>query len=286
MNLIDYEKNITALKSKNYTFISDYLEGLKTSYVENELSEDDLKEIIMPLKNDTRRNVQNLVLKTENFIEKREKEILRVKGMYSFDKSYISSGLLCGVDEVGRGPLAGPIVAAAVILDLSYLDNKDLLLGIKDSKKLSAKQREELSKIIKARAVSYSIAELDNNSIDTKGIAWCNNEVFKLAVNGLKVIPQLVLTDGYGIKDFNLQNKHVIKGDEKSASIACASIVAKVYRDNLMKELSREYAHYAFESNAGYGSQEHIEAIKKYGISKIHRKSFLTNILQLWKLSI
>jgi ribonuclease HII len=180
---------------------------------------------------------------------------------------------------VGRGPLAGPIVAASVILNLNYLHDRDLILGIKDSKKLSAKAREHLSDIIKSCAVSYSISELDNGSIDNYGISWCNNEVFKIAVSNLKVNPSLILSDGYAIKNISIRNEFVIKGDEKSASIACASIIAKVYRDNLMKQYAEVYPQYGFGENAGYGTEYHIEALKKYGPCKIHRMCFLKNIL-------
>lgn len=274
---MDYKCNIDELNS--YNSIAEFIDVLNRDYLQYILSSIKFKEFLEKLKNDKRKNVQNLVLKTENFINRREKEILRVKGMYEFDRNYLKSGFLCGVDEVGRGPLAGPIVAAAVILDINIFDNKKLILGIKDSKKLTSKQREELSEIIKEKSISYSISEVDNYSIDKKGISWCNNMVFKLAVDGLKVKPQLVLSDGYSIKDFNLPNEFVIKGDEKSASIACASIIAKVYRDKLMSKLSKIYPEYAFDSNSGYGSKEHIEAIKKYGVCKLHRKSFLKNIL-------
>ena len=119
---------------------------------------------------------------------------------------------MAGVDEVGRGPLAGPIVSAAVMLDLTA-NSRDIILGIKDSKKLSLKQREELSEIIKAKALCFSIAALDNEEIDNKGIAWCNNEIFKLASKSLKLTPQLVLSDGYSIKNFNIRNEFAIKGD-------------------------------------------------------------------------
>lgn len=199
--------------------------------------------------------------------------------MYSFDIKYLKSKYIAGVDEVGRGPLAGPIVAAAVILNLEIMNDNDLILGIKDSKKLSSKDREELSSIIKNKAICYNISLLDNVSIDTNGITWCNNMVFKMAVNGLNIKPNFVISDGYRIKDINIENDYAIKGDEKSASIACASIIAKVYRDNLMKKYAKLYPQYGFDLNSGYGTREHIKAIKEYGICKIHRKSFLKNIL-------
>ena len=198
--------------------------------------------------------------------------------MYDFDRSFGNFKYVAGVDEVGRGPLAGPIVSCAVILDLNVLED-DLILDLKDSKKLSSKKREELSKIIKEKALAYYIAESSNEEIDEKGIAYCNNKVFIEACTSIKIKPELVLSDGYKVRGIDIPNKLVIKGDAKSASIAAASIVAKVYRDNLMKEYAKKYPYYDFEGNAGYGTKKHIDAIKEKGICKIHRKSFLNNIL-------
>ncbi|KGN02902.1 ribonuclease HII [Clostridium novyi A str. 4570] len=254
------------------------------AYISNILkSEDksiDYEALIRTLENDNRVTVKNLGKNVIKFLENRKKEIIRVRNMYEFDKKYIKSGTyLAGADEVGRGPLAGPIVAAAVVLDLDIINDENLILRINDSKKISFEVREELSKIIKERAVSYSIQEISSEEIDEKGIAWCNNEVLKRSVCNLKVDPDLVLSDGYKIKNCTINNEFVVKGDAKSASIACASIIAKVYRDNLMIEYSKKYPEYMFNKNMGYGTKEHIEAIKKFGCTKIHRKSFLTNIL-------
>lgn len=234
--------------------------------------------IINNLKSDKRKNVISLGDKLTKGIEKINKEIARVKNLYNFDKSFEGYNIVAGVDEVGRGPLAGPIVACAVILDLNVIDD-ELLLGINDSKKLSEHKREELSKIIKEKAVAYHIAECSNKEIDEKGIAYCNNKVFLDSCNNLDVKPDLVLSDGYLVKNIKIPNKFVVKGDTKSASIAAASIVAKVYRDNLMKEYAKKYEHYGFEENAGYGTSKHIDGIKEYGICDIHRRSFLTKIM-------
>lgn len=229
--------------------------------------------------NDNRKNVSSLgkqILKNE---DKRQKEIKRVQGMYDFDKNF-GNIIIAGVDEVGRGPLAGPIVGAAVVLDLSEL-NDDIILGINDSKKLAPKKREELSKVIKEKALSYEIAALDNKEIDEKGIGWCNNEIFKIACSKLNRKPDLVISDGYAVKGLGIRNNFVVKGDAKSASIACASIIAKVYRDDLMHKYAEKYPQYGFEHNVGYGSKDHIETIKKYGVCSIHRMSFLKNILNI-----
>ncbi|MCM8710608.1 ribonuclease HII [Clostridium sp. SYSU_GA19001] len=279
MEIFNETYYINKFSSIKYIKIKDYVDYLKKSYLDFDLSDQHFYKIAEILKMDKRKNVQNLGIKIINFIKNRKEELDRVKCMYNFDKQYINTGYLAGVDEVGRGPLAGPIVAAAVVLDLHTLEDKNFILGIKDSKKLSAKVREDLCEIIKQKAVSYSIGLIDSNIIDMNGIAWCNNEVFKLAINKLTLTPNFVLSDGYSIKNYNVKNEHVIKGDEKSASIACASIIAKVYRDNLMKEYSKIYPYYGFEENAGYGTKEHIDSIKKYGPCKIHRRCFLSNIL-------
>ncbi|WP_244833185.1 ribonuclease HII [Clostridium sp. BJN0001] len=239
----------------------------------------DLDNFIEELKKDKRKSVNNIALKIEKMIEKKKHEVQRVKTMYNFDKSSGNYNFIAGVDEVGRGPLAGPIVACSVILDLNICDD-ELILGLNDSKKLSKKKREKLSAIIKEKAVSYSIAEVSAKDIDKKGIAYANNKVFLDSIDGLKKIPDMVLSDGYPVRNIKLLNKYVIKGDTKSASIAAASIVAKVYRDNLMEKYALAYKYYHFEHNAGYGTKEHIEAIKKYGLSDIHRKSFLKKICE------
>lgn len=246
-------------------------------YVFN-LNIDEYEDIIQILKCDDRKNVQQLAKKLFNIKEKQKQEIIRVKRMYDFDREINSPGYLAGVDEVGRGPLAGPIVAASVILDLKVLDN-EMILEINDSKKLSGKKREELSEIIKEKSICFNIAILDNKEIDLKGVGVCNQQVLKQAVDGLKIHPDFVVSDGYPIKALTTENTFAIKGDSKSASIACASIVAKVYRDNLMKEYAEVYPQYHFESNVGYGSKVHLEALKQYGSTSIHRMSFLKNIL-------
>ncbi|WP_374119002.1 ribonuclease HII [Clostridium sp. OS1-26] len=261
----------------NFNNIKTYAAYIKNNY--SEVGKEKLYKIIECLNKDTRKNVVSLAESLGKFIEKNENEISRVKDMYEFDKSFGKYIYVAGVDEVGRGPLAGPIAAAAVVLKLNYKEDNDLILGIKDSKKLSSKNREALSNIIKEKAVSYNVAVLNSAEIDDKGIAWCNNEVLRRAVLGLKVSPDIVLSDGYAVKNLNIHNEFIIKGDARSASIAAASIVAKVYRDNLMREYSGMYPHYGFENNAGYGTEEHIQAIKKLGTCKIHRMSFLRNIV-------
>lgn len=236
----------------------------------------DPKDFIESLLKDKRKSVNRLGLSVKKEIKKREDEFKRVKKLYDFDKAF--NKIICGVDEVGRGPLAGPIVSAAVILKTNSLDS-DLILGLNDSKKISKKNREKLDKIIKKRALDFSIYEVDNKDIDRYGISRCNNEAFKGAISNLTVKPDLVLSDGYKVRGYLGDNIAIVKGDYKSASIAAASIIAKVYRDKLMEEYGKKYKEYGFDTNSGYGSKEHINAIKKYGKLDIHRETFIKNIL-------
>ena len=238
----------------------------------------ELIDIINILKSDKRKNINSLGAKLQKAKEKIENEIKRVRNMYNFDKSFENYNIIAGVDEVGRGPLAGPIVSCAVVLDLNVLD-EDLILWINDSKKLNERKRQELADIIKEKALAYYIASRDSKEIDERGIGVCNNEVFLEACNSLKVKPDLVLSDGYTVKGIQIPNKSVIKGDTKSACIAAASIVAKVYRDNIMHEYAKKYPHYDFEHNVGYGTSKHIAGLKEYGKCQIHRESFLSNLL-------
>ena len=262
------------LLNNNYAHIKAYIDTLDITG----LSKEEAQEVIGILKCDSRKNVQRLGVSLEKEQLKFIKEVERVTSLYNFDRSYMVDGFVAGVDEVGRGPLAGPIVAAAVILNLKDLN--DIILYINDSKSLSAPLRESLSTEIKSRALSYTIAECSNDEIDQKGISYCNNKIFIQSVQQLKPKADLVLSDGYKIKNYYGKNEAVIKGDAKSASIACASIIAKVYRDNLMKKYAEQYPQYDFDKNVGYGSQKHIAAIKEHGICKIHRKSFVRNLLE------
>lgn len=261
----------------NYKEISEFVLSLES--VENVYNNEDKINIINMLLKDNRKTVQKLGGRMSKKIELKEKEIQRVRKMYDFDRSFGSYKYVAGVDEVGRGPLAGPIVAAAVVLDLKANEDKDLILRANDSKKLSIACRKELAEIIKEKAVAYKIFAIDNKEIDEKGIGWCNNQIFIESCAGLKVKPDLVLSDGYKIKNFSGLNEFVIKGDTLSISIACASIIAKVYRDELMLDYHNEYKNYGFDRNVGYGTEEHVLAIKKFGPIPIHRRSFLKNIL-------
>lgn len=180
---------------------------------------------------------------------------------------------IAGIDEAGRGPLAGPVVCACVIMPL---DEDKLIDGINDSKKLTEKKREELYDKIIERAIAYSIVEVDERTIDRINILNATKHGMKRALDGLKVKPDIVLIDAVKL-DTNLPQDNIIKGDAKSYNIASASILAKVYRDRLMKELSEKYPQYNFAKHKGYGTKEHIENLKKYGKCELHRETFIKN---------
>ena len=188
-----------------------------------------------------------------------------------FEREIFAQGykLVCGVDEVGRGPLAGPVVCAAVIMPTD-----DIIDGVDDSKKLSAKKREVLSELILNKAVAYNICLVEPEIIDKINILEATKLCMKNAVEGLKVKPDFVLTDGNMTLDIAIPQSSIVKGDSLSYSIGAASIVAKVYRDKLMDDLDKLYPEYAFAKNKGYGTQIHIQAIKDIGLSPVHRRSF------------
>ena len=177
---------------------------------------------------------------------------------------------VAGVDEVGRGCLAGAVVAAACILDLS----KPLPEGLNDSKKLSAKRRERIAEEIKETAIAFSIAQIEAEEIDRINILQATKKAMRLAVENLTPRADFLLIDAVQLKEINLPQKAIIKGDAISASIAAASVLAKTYRDNLMREFDRIYPEYNFATHVGYGTRAHFEAIKKHGACPLHRKTF------------
>ncbi len=182
--------------------------------------------------------------------------------------------VICGVDEAGRGPLAGDVYAAAVILK-----DGDLINYLNDSKKLSEKRREELYDVICERALAFSIATASVEEIDKLNILNAAMLAMKRAVEGLKIVPDMALIDGNRLPDLDCTARFVVKGDAVSASISAASILAKVARDRYMKELSEKYPQYAFEQHKGYGTKLHYEILEKYGISDVHRRTFLKKLL-------
>lgn len=177
---------------------------------------------------------------------------------------------IAGVDEVGRGCLAGAVVAAACILDLS----KPLPEGLNDSKKISEKRREAITEYLKEHAFAYAIGQVEADEIDRINILQATKKAMRLAIEKLSPRPDFLLIDAVQLKEINLPQKAIIKGDAISASIAAASILAKTYRDNLMREMCAKFPEYGFSKHVGYGTKAHFEAIKQHGASPIHRKSF------------
>lgn len=192
------------------------------------------------------------------------------------DKLYYESKLhergikyVCGVDEVGRGPLAGPVVCAAVIMP-----EGDIVEGVDDSKKLSAKKRQKLSELIRQKAVAWAICRVEPQVIDDINILQATRLCMKNAVESLEIKPDFVLTDGNMTLDIDIEQRSIVKGDANCYCIGAASIIAKAYRDALMAEYAAVYPGYGFEKNAGYGTAAHIAAIKAQGLTPIHRRSF------------
>ncbi|MGI8543018.1 MAG: ribonuclease HII [Aridibacter sp.] len=189
-----------------------------------------------------------------------------------FERQALAEGYkyIAGVDEVGRGCLAGAVVAGAVILNLS----KPLPAELNDSKKLSKKNRERIAEEIKEHALAYAVGQIEADEIDKINILEATRKAMILAIQNLKLKADFLLIDALELKNINLPQKGIIKGDSVSASIAAASIIAKVYRDNLMKDFAVEYPEYGFEKHAGYGTKAHFEALRNHGATLIHRKSF------------
>lgn len=225
-------------------------------------------------KNDERSGVIRLL---EQAVKKQNAylaELERTEQMKKYEHQYEHLGWLCGIDEVGRGPLAGPVVACAVILP------KDCgILYLNDSKQLTAKKREELYEVIMKEAVSVGIGMRSHARIDEINILQATYEAMRDAIENLSVKPQLLLNDAVTIPGVTIPQVPIIKGDARSVSIAAASIVAKVTRDRMMEAYDAELPEYGFASNKGYGSAAHIEALRKYGPSPIHRASFIGGIL-------
>ena len=195
--------------------------------------------------------------------------------MWEIEQSFIDQGykLICGVDEAGRGPLAGPVCAAAVILPVDYD-----IPGLNDSKKLSDKRRRELFPLIKEQAISFGIGLADHNEIDEINILQATFLAMERAIQQLSIRPDLALIDGNRQKDFGLPVQTIIHGDSLSASIAAASVLAKVTRDDIMLAMADEYAQYGFDIHKGYGTKAHYQALIEYGPCPIHRRSFLKKL--------
>ena len=238
--------------------------------------EQELISFMEAYREDVRGGVQKLLQSAEKRHQKYLAELKRTEKMSEFERLYGEAGLICGIDEVGRGPLAGPVFACAVILD-----RDKPILYLNDSKKLSAKKREELYDIIMDNAVAVGLGSVDNVRIDEINILQATYEAMREAIKNLAQKPDILLNDAVTIPEVDIKQVPIIKGDARSISIAAASIVAKVTRDRLMTAYDKEYPGYGFANNKGYGSKEHIEALRKYGPTPLHRRSFIGGILEL-----
>ena len=237
-------------------------------------SDDELQRLLSVYEADTRSGVQKLVAKIRRDEEKMVAERARMYQMKAYEREYASFGGICGIDEVGRGPLAGPVVACAVILPVD-----EEILYLNDSKQRSAKKREELYDVIMENAVAVGIGMASPRRIDEINILQATYEAMREAIGKLDPVPQILLNDAVTIPQVTIPQVPIIKGDAKSISIAAASIVAKVTRDRMMVEYDKLMPEYGFASNKGYGATSHIEALKKYGPSPIHRASFIKNFI-------
>ncbi len=236
--------------------------------------ENELPAFVARYEGDARSGVQKCVETARKRMDSLEKERKRTEKLWEYERSYDSYAYICGIDEVGRGPLAGPVVAGAVILP------KDCdLLYINDSKQLSEKKREELYTAIMEKAVCCAVGYASPQRIDEINILQATYEAMREAIGKLTPQPDLLLNDAVTIPQVSIRQIPIIKGDAKSISIGAASIIAKVTRDRLMKEYDQVFPGYDFAGNKGYGCAAHIEALKKYGPTPIHRKSFIHNFV-------
>lgn len=235
---------------------------------------EELTGLIEQYREDGRSGVQAQVRKAQKQLEALEKEKQRIWQMKAYEREYEHLGYVCGIDEVGRGPLAGPVVAGAVILP-----KDSQILYLNDSKQLSAKKREELYEVIMAEAVSVGLGFVGPERIDEINILQATYEAMREAIGKLNVKPDVLLNDAVTIPGVAIRQVPIVKGDAKSVSIAAASIVAKVTRDRLMEQYEEVYPGYGFAANKGYGAAAHIEALRKYGPTPIHRRSFIGNFL-------
>lgn len=248
--------------------MSESIQEIKGKLQAAQVSE--LEALIHRYEQDERVSVQKMLDSAHKRIAAYEKELLRIDKLKEYERRYTEYTYICGIDEVGRGPLAGPVVAGAVI----FPPECDILY-INDSKQLSEKKREELYDVIMEKAVACAVGYATPERIDEINILQATYEAMRDAINSLTVRPRLLLNDAVTIPKVEIPQVPIIKGDAKSISIGAASIIAKVTRDRLMREYDRVFPEYDFAGNKGYGSAAHIAALKKYGPTHIHRRSFI-----------
>ncbi len=237
-------------------------------------NKDELEKLRSEFGSDPRVSVTKAFEVAKRRIEKQEAEIKRVEKMYDLMREAGDDKVVMGIDEVGRGPIAGPLSVAAVVLP-----NEPIVYGLNDSKQLSPKQREEVAKVIRQRAIAIGIAHIPPQDIDKNGITASLKCAMLMAIDNTGLEPDLVLIDGNPIH-VHPREQCIVKGDSKIACIAAASIVAKVTRDHLMIEADSKYPGYYFAQNKGYGSKQHTDAIKEHGLSDFHRRTFCTSFVQ------
>ena len=234
-----------------------------------------LENLEQTYREDTRSGVQALIRRSEKQREALEKETARIYQLQQYERDYEKEGLICGIDEVGRGPLAGPVVTGAVILPKNCE-----ILYLNDSKQLSAEKREQLYDVILEHAVAVGIGIVSPQRIDEINILQATYEAMRQAIEKLNPQPAVLLNDAVRIPQVAIQQVPIIKGDAKSVSIAAASIVAKVTRDRMMEQYEEVFPGYGFARNKGYGSKEHIEALQTMGPTSIHRRSFIGHFVK------
>ena len=235
---------------------------------------EELESIMTDYVDDDRSGVINLLKKSKKRIDDYNRELARIDALKEYERKYSDCAYIAGIDEVGRGPLAGPVVAGVVILPKNCN-----ILYINDSKKLSEKKREELYDIITKEALAFATAVVSPQRIDEVNILNATYEAMREAIGKLKIKPDILLNDAVNIPGVDIKQVPIIKGDAKSISIGAASIIAKVTRDRMMVGYDKLYPEYDFASNKGYGSAKHIEALKKHGKCPIHRDSFIGNFV-------
>lgn len=252
--------------------MSKSISDIKKEFEQAEIQE--LPKLYEKYGDDSRSGVVSLIDKYKKQEAKLEAEKRRMEDMYIYERKYADYSFICGIDEVGRGPLAGPVVAGAVILP------KDCdILYLNDSKKISEKMRESLYDEIMEKAVATGIGMVSPQRIDEINILQATYEAMRIAIGNLQVRPDLLLNDAVTIPEVNIKQVPIIKGDAKSASIAAASIIAKVTRDRLMVQYEDVLPGYGFASNKGYGSGTHIQALREHGPTPIHRETFIKNLI-------